>query len=48
MAGGFVVLGTQIAATLINRFLGGGLDEQAMAEVVNPDLYRNRGSQAHF
>jgi hypothetical protein len=30
------------AATLVNRFLGGGLDEAAMAAVVNPDLYRNR------
>lgn len=26
----------------INEFLGGGLDTQAMAEVVDPDLYRNR------
>ena len=31
-----------VAATSINRFLGGGLDEAAMAAVVNPDLYRNR------
>ncbi len=30
------------AAASINRFLGGGLDEAAMAAVVNPDLYRNR------
>lgn len=29
---------------VINRLLGGGLDEQAMAEVVQPDLYRNRKS----
>jgi hypothetical protein len=26
----------------INAFLGGGLDTQAMAQVVNPELYRNR------
>jgi hypothetical protein len=26
----------------INEFLGGQLDEQAMAAIVNPDLYRNR------
>jgi len=26
----------------INEFLGGGLDTQAMTQVVNPDLYRNR------
>ncbi|MBK8905969.1 MAG: sulfotransferase [Anaerolineaceae bacterium] len=26
----------------INEFLGGGLDVQAMAEVVDPNLYRNR------
>lgn len=26
----------------INRFLGDGLDEPRMAQVVNPDLYRNR------
>lgn len=26
----------------INQFLGNGLDEQRMAEVINPDLYRNR------
>lgn len=30
------------AAAHINRFLGGALDEGAMAAVVNPDLYRNR------
>jgi hypothetical protein len=29
-------------ASKINVFLGGGLDERAMAEVVDPDLYRNR------
>lgn len=32
------------AAARINRFLGGSLDEEAMAAVVNPDLYRNRAS----
>jgi|SRR5579875_3210560 hypothetical protein len=26
----------------VNRFLGGGLDEARMMEVVNPNLYRNR------
>ncbi len=26
----------------VNRFLGGALDEAKMADVVNPDLYRNR------
>jgi hypothetical protein len=26
----------------LNRFLGGGLDTQAMAAVVSPELYRNR------
>lgn len=30
------------AAARINRFLGGDLDEEAMAAAVNPDLYRNR------
>ena len=29
-------------ARRINRFLGGALDEQAMAGVVDPDLYRQR------
>jgi hypothetical protein len=27
----------------LNRFLGGQLDTEAMAAVVNPELYRNRG-----
>ena len=27
----------------LNRFLGGRLDTEAMAAVVNPELYRNRG-----
>ncbi len=27
----------------LNRFLGGRLDAEAMATVVNPELYRNRG-----
>jgi len=27
----------------LNRFLGGQLDAEAMAAVVNPELYRNRG-----
>lgn len=30
------------AAARVNRFLGGSLDVQAMATVVDPDLYRNR------
>lgn len=33
-----------VQASRINVFLGGGLDEQAMIEVVDPDLYRNRQS----
>ncbi len=33
-----------VQASRINVFLGGGLDEQAMVEVVDPDLYRNRQS----
>ena len=32
----------EAAAARINGFLGGSLDERAMATVVNPDLYRNR------
>lgn len=32
----------EAAAARINRFLGGSLDVQAMATVVDPDLYRNR------
>lgn len=28
----------------INQFLGNGLDERAMTDVVNPDLYRNRAA----
>lgn len=30
-------------AEQVDRFLGGGLDVGAMAAVVHPDLYRNRG-----
>jgi len=33
----------EAAAARINSLLGGSLDEQAMATVVDPDLYRNRG-----
>jgi hypothetical protein len=29
-------------ARRVNLFLGGGLDERAMAEVIDPELYRNR------
>lgn len=32
----------EVAAARINGFLGGSLDEEAMATVVNPELYRNR------
>lgn len=32
----------RIVAARINQFLGGGLDETAMAGVVDPELYRNR------
>lgn len=32
----------EAGAKEIGRFLGGGLDTQAMAEVIDPDLYRNR------
>jgi len=35
------------AAARINSFLGGSLDEGAMAAVVNPDLYRNRATARH-
>jgi hypothetical protein len=35
------------AAVRINRFLGGVLDEGAMAAVVKPDLYRNRAEASH-
>jgi len=30
----------------VNTFLGGGLDAEAMAAVVDPELYRNRASRA--
>lgn len=30
-------------ADLVNRFLGGGMDPEAMASAVHPELYRNRG-----
>jgi len=29
-------------AALVNEFLGGGLDQEAMAQVVSPQLYRQR------
>jgi hypothetical protein len=32
---------------IINRFLGDGLDVEAMAAVVDPDLYRNRNGPHH-
>lgn len=31
----------------INAFLGGRLDVEAMVEVINPDLYRNRKASTH-
>ena len=37
-----VIRDPQAAVARINTFLGGDLDERAMAEVVNPELYRNR------
>lgn len=37
-----IIRNPEAAAARVNRFLGGTLDEQAMAAVVNPDLYRNR------
>ena len=37
-----VIRDPQEAAARINGFLGGDLDEGAMAAVVNPELYRNR------
>ena len=33
------------AAQLVNEFLGGGLDVDAMAAVVDPTLYRNRAGE---
>ena len=36
------IRGPEAAAARIIRFLGGSLDEEAMAAAVNPDLYRNR------
>jgi hypothetical protein len=32
----------------INRFLGGGLDEEAMVAVVDPGLYRNRSADTEI
>jgi hypothetical protein len=37
-----VVADPEAAARQINRFLGGALDVEKMAEAVDPDLYRNR------
>jgi hypothetical protein len=39
-----VLAGPARYAETVNRFLGGGLDVEAMAIVVDPDLYRNRQS----
>jgi len=38
-----VVADGRTHAEAVNRFLGGGLNVDAMASVVNPELYRNRG-----
>ncbi len=38
MADGFADLGEGLA----DEFLGGGFDVEAMASVVDPELYRNR------
>ena len=35
------------AAARVNRFLAGSLDEEAMAAIVNPELYRNRAGHSH-
>jgi hypothetical protein len=40
---GLVTDATPIVAQ-VNHFLGGGLDVEAMARVVDPSLYRNRGT----
>jgi len=37
-----LLLQPQAHVRALNQFLGNRLDEQAMAAVVNPDLYRNR------
>jgi len=37
-----VIAAPLVSAEKVNEFLGGGLDSQAMAAVVDPDLYRNR------
>jgi hypothetical protein len=37
-----VVADPATAASRVNEFLGGGLDEAAMTKCVNPDLYRNK------
>ena len=42
-----IIRDPEAAASRINRFLGGVLDEGAMAAVVNPDLYRNRATASH-
>ncbi len=36
----------ETTARQVNEFLGGTLDVRKMAQVVDPDLYRNRGTQA--
>ena len=37
-----VLTDPELYATQVNNFLGGTLDIHKMAEVVDPDLYRNR------
>lgn len=39
-----LLLNPEMHATAVNAFLGGALDVARMAAVVNPQLYRNRGS----
>ena len=37
-----VLANPEAQAERVNRFFGGKLDEAAMAQVVDPELYRNR------
>ena len=37
-----ILAGPEAYATQVNAFLGGGLNVEEMARVVDPDLYRNR------
>ena len=42
-----IIRDPEAAASRINGFLGGVLDEGVMPAVVNPDLYRNRAGASH-